>query len=83
MVPKIKTSLVAAAGLLVSATGAHASIIPIGSALSFGGTNLPGTCTNTTCSDAVTFSSTPVLIDGGALSLDELRSTDTQGETVK
>ncbi len=61
--------LIAASALFAIATGAEASIIPIGSALNFGGTNLPGACTDTTCSDAVTFGSTPVLIDGGALTL--------------
>ena len=45
----IKTTL-AAAGLLAFATGAQASIIPIGSSLTFGGNNLPGACTDTTCS---------------------------------
>ncbi len=70
------TVLFASVALLAFATGARASIIPIGSPLAFGGTNLPGGCTNTTCSDAVTFSSTPVLIDGGALSLSEQQVAD-------
>src|ERR1700722_16919030 len=35
-------------------------IIPIGSALTYGGTNVPDTYSNT-----VTFSSTPVLVDSG------------------
>jgi len=76
----IKTTL-AAAGLLAFATSAQASIIPIGSSLTFGGNNLPGACTDTTCSDTVTFSSTPVLIDGGALSLYETQvATGANGE---
>jgi hypothetical protein len=71
----------AAAGVLAFATAAQASFIPIGSSLTFGGTNLPGACTDTTCSDAVTFSSTPVLIDGGALSLYETQvATGPSGE---
>jgi hypothetical protein len=77
---KIKTALTAAT-LLAAATGAQASIIPIGSSLTFGGNNLPGACTDTTCSDTVTFSSTPVLIDGGALSLYETQvATGPDGE---
>jgi len=81
MFPKIKTSLVAAAGLLGLATAAQAGIIPLGSSLTFGGNNLPGACTDTTCSDTVTFSSTPVLIDGGALSLYETQvATGSNGE---
>ena len=75
------TSLFASAAVLAFATGANASIIPIGSSLTFGGTNLPGACTNTTCSDTVTFGSTPVLIDGGALTLSETQvATDGNGE---
>ncbi len=71
----------AAAVLLSFATGAQASIIPIGSNLTFGGSNLPGACTDTTCSDTVTFSSTPVLIDGGLLSLYETQvATGPNGE---
>jgi len=74
-------NLLAALVLLGFATGAQASIIPIGSSLTFGGTNLPGACTDTTCSDTVTFSSVPVLIDGGALSLFETQvATGANGE---
>jgi hypothetical protein len=74
-------NLLAVAVLLGFATGAQASIIPIGSSLTFGGTNLPGACTDTTCSDTVTFSSAPVLIDGGALSLYETQvATGPNGE---
>jgi uncharacterized membrane protein len=40
------------------------SLIPIGSPLTFGGTNAPDTYTATT-----TFSSTPVLVDSGALTI--------------
>ncbi|HEX5326674.1 MAG TPA: hypothetical protein VFW75_08405 [Acetobacteraceae bacterium] len=70
-----------ASGALALATAAHASIIPIGSSLTFGGTNLPGSCTNTTCADTVTFGSTPVLIDGGAVSLFETQvATGPNGE---
>ena len=65
----ISKNLMLVATFATFATAAQASIIPIGSSLTFGGTNLPGACTDTTCSDMVTFSSTPVLIDGGALSL--------------
>jgi hypothetical protein len=61
--------LLALAVSIVAMGGAHAGIIAIGSTLTFGGNNLPGDCTDTTCSDTVTFSSTPVLIDNGALSL--------------
>jgi PEP-CTERM motif len=76
----IKATL-AAAGLLASATRAQASIIPQGSSLTFGGANLPGGCTDTSCSDTVTFSSTPVSIDGGALSLFETQvATGPNGE---
>ena len=78
--PNLKTAL-AATCLLASVTAAHASIIPIGSSLTFGGNNLPGACTDTSCSDTVTFSSTPVLIDGGALSLYETQvPTGASGE---
>jgi hypothetical protein len=74
-------STLAAAGFVVFATAAHASFIPIGSSLTFGGNDLPGDCTNTSCSDTVTFSSTPVLIDGGALSLYETQTaTGANGE---
>jgi hypothetical protein len=78
----IFTPLLGAAGTLALAmSGASASIIPIGSSLTFGGTNLPGGCANTTCSNTVTFSSTPVLIDGGALSLFETQTaTGPNGE---
>jgi hypothetical protein len=76
----IKATL-AAAGLLASATRAQASIIPQGLSLTFGGANLPGGCTDTSCSDTVTFSSTPVSIDGGALSLFETQvATGPNGE---
>jgi hypothetical protein len=54
---------------------AQAAIIPIGSSLSFGGTNLPGACTDTTCQDVTTFG-TPTLIDGGALLLTETQVAD-------
>jgi hypothetical protein len=74
-------ALLTFAALLGFASGAQASIIPIGSSLTFGGNNLPGACTDTTCSDTVTFSSTPVLIDGGALSLYETQvATGPNGE---
>ncbi len=52
-----------------------AGIVPIGSSLSFGGNNLPGACTNTTCQDATTFG-VPTLIDGGALLLTETQVAD-------
>jgi hypothetical protein len=71
----LKALLVAATTLLAFATGAHASIIPIGSALAFGGTNLPGACANTTCSDNVLFG-VPATIDGGALLLSEQQVAD-------
>jgi len=75
MTSKIK-ALLASSVLLGFATAAQASIIPIGSSLTFGGTNLPGACTDTTCADTVTFSSTPTSIDGGALSLYETQVAD-------
>lgn len=62
-----------------SAPPARADVITIGSSMTFGGTNLPGACANTTCSDSVSFSSTPVLIDGGALSLFETETSDGHG----
>ncbi|MGH9469628.1 MAG: hypothetical protein ACRD1N_04705 [Terriglobia bacterium] len=61
-------------GLSLFSAPAKASIVPIGSSLTFGGNDLPGACTDSTCSDTVTFSSTPVLIDGGALSLSETQT---------
>jgi hypothetical protein len=67
--------LIAAAVAFGFAGAANASIIPIGSSLTFGGTDLPGGCTNTTCSDTVTFG-TPALIDGGALLLSEQQVAD-------
>jgi hypothetical protein len=76
----IKATL-GAAGLLASVTLAQASFIPIGSSLTFGGANLPGDCTDTTCSDTVTFSSSTVVIDGGALLLFETQvATGSNGE---
>lgn len=66
---KNRLPLPAATALLAFATAAQAgNLIPIGSTLTFGGTNLPGACTDTSCSDTVTFG-TPTSIDGGALSL--------------
>lgn len=50
-------NLILAAVFATAATGAQASIIPVGSSLTFGGNNLPGACTDTTCADTVTFSS--------------------------
>jgi hypothetical protein len=64
----MRVMLIAAIAALGFAGTANASLIPIGSALSFGGTDLPGACTNTTCSDTTTFGGT-VAIDGGALTL--------------
>jgi hypothetical protein len=64
-----------AAALLLGSTFAKADIIPIGSSLTFGGTNLPGACTSTTCSDTTTFG-TMTLIDGGALRLSETQVAD-------
>lgn len=58
---------------------ARASLVPIGSTLTIGGTNLPGACTDTTCSGTVTFSSTPVLIDGGAISIFETQTATAGG----
>jgi hypothetical protein len=55
-----------AAAALLGAGVARADAIPIGSTLVFGGTNSPDTY-----SDTVTFSSTPVLVDGGKVSLYE------------
>lgn len=55
---------------------AQADIIQIGSPLSFGGTNLPGTCVDTTCQTATTFGPASVLIDGGALTLSETQVAD-------
>ncbi|MGH8233398.1 MAG: PEP-CTERM sorting domain-containing protein [Rhodanobacteraceae bacterium] len=68
--------LLAALVLFGFSAAAQASIIPIGSSMTFGGSNLPGACTDTSCSDTVTFTSTPVLIDGGALSLYETQTAD-------
>jgi PEP-CTERM motif len=61
--------------LLSLALAARADIIPTGSSLSFGGTNLPGSCANTTCQTATTFG-TSTLIDGGALRLSETKVAD-------
>ncbi len=66
---RILKALVPAAALAGFAATAQASIIPIGSSLTFGGYNLPGACANTTCSDTVTFGTGPVSIAGGALTL--------------
>lgn len=53
-----------------------AGIIPIGSSLTFGGTNAPDTYSATT-----TFSSTPVLVDNGAVKIwQEQVSTGPSGE---
>lgn len=74
-------NLLLVAAFAAYATASQASIIPIGSSLTFGGNNLPGACTDTVCADTVTFSSTPVLIDGGALSLYETQvATGPNGE---
>jgi len=59
--------LAACAGFVALAlfsTPARAGIIPIGSSLTFGGTNAPDTY-----SANVTFSSTPVLVDNGAVKI--------------
>jgi len=73
--------LLTSAALLGLATSAQASIIPIGSNMTFGGNNLPGACTDTSCSDNVTFSATPTLIDGGAVSVYETQvATGADGE---
>lgn len=50
--------------LAVLSVPAHAGIIPVGSSMTFGGTNAPDTYTATT-----TFSSTPVLVDNGAVKI--------------
>jgi hypothetical protein len=55
-------SLFASLALFGLATTAQASLIEIGSPLIFGGTNAPDTYSATT-----TFSSTPVLVDNGAV----------------
>ncbi len=70
-----RTTLIAAAAAFGFAGAANANIIPIGSSLTFGGTNLPGACTDSTCSDTVLFG-TPALIDGGALLLSEQQVAD-------
>jgi len=49
---------------LVPTGGAGPGIIPIGSPLTFGGTNAPDTYSATT-----TFSSTPVVVDNGAVKI--------------
>jgi uncharacterized protein (TIGR03437 family) len=55
---------------------AQGGIIPIGSSLTFGGTNAPDTYTATT-----TFSSTPVLVDNGAVKIwQEQTPTGSTGE---
>jgi hypothetical protein len=65
------TLIVVATTALMFATGARAdNLIPIGSTLTFGGYNLPGGCTDTSCSNNVLFGTgVPTPIDGGALSL--------------
>ena len=61
--------------LLGLGTAARADIVPIGSNLTFGGTNLPGACRDTSCSDTTIFG-TPTVIDGGALQLTETQVAD-------
>ena len=56
--------LFASLAALVFGTGLQASIIAYGSSLSFGGTNSPDTY-----SDVTTFSTTPVLVDNGAVTI--------------
>jgi len=51
-------------GVVSQAAFAQTGIIPIGSSLTFGGTNAPDTYSATT-----TFSSTPVLVDNGAVKI--------------
>jgi hypothetical protein len=64
---------------LLAASAARADIIPIGSTLTFGGTDAPGS--TGTWSDTVSFGSTSVLVDGGALELSETQiSTGPSGE---
>jgi hypothetical protein len=58
--PAPKLALPGATGAATAGPG----IIPIGSALTFGGTNAPDTYSATT-----TFSSTPVLVDNGAVKI--------------
>lgn len=71
--------LVAAVGMIALTGTANADIIPLGSSLTMTLTNFPGACTDTTCTDAVTFSSVPVLIDGGAVSLFETQTPTAGG----
>ena len=70
------STVVAIAIVLGFTAPGQASIIFNGSSLSFGGTNLPGACTDTTCQDATTFGTSSVLIDGGALTLSENQVAD-------
>jgi len=68
--------LFTSAVLLVLGSTAEASIIPFGSALTFGGANAPDTY-----SAATTFSSTPVLVDSGAVEIwQEQVATGSTGE---
>jgi hypothetical protein len=61
---------------LVSGAAGAAGIIPIGSSLTFGGTNAPDTY-----SAATTFSSTPVVVDNGAVKIwQEQVPTGSNGE---
>jgi hypothetical protein len=67
---------VGAMGLSLLSTAARADIIPIGSSYTFTGTNAPNDFTVTT-----TFSSTPVVVDGGAVTLSEDQlATGSNGE---
>jgi hypothetical protein len=59
-----KVGLFFSLALLGLGTTARAGIIPIGSSMTFGGTNAPDTYTATT-----TFGSTPVLVDDGAVTI--------------
>jgi hypothetical protein len=75
----LRKALQTAGILLAAALAARADIIPIGSSLTFGGYNGPGAGTDTTWSDAVTFSSTPVLVDGGALQIYQTQTPTSGG----
>jgi hypothetical protein len=75
-----KLKLLVAAGAMIALAGtAQADIIPLGSSLTMNLTNFPGACTDSTCTDTVTFSSVPVLIDSGAISLFETQTPTAGG----
>lgn len=71
---------IATAALLGFTTCADATALHVGESMTWNGTNLPGACTDTTCSDNFTFGTGSTLIDGGAMTLTSSQVMDGRQE---